>query len=451
MQENSNQLAAALPVEKVQPPQPLNPWFSTKGQLLNVLASYAVARLYIDVMIGSTVFGISYHLLGSWKYLIFTLAFLAWGEAVFLLREKAGAPRPAKAIRIEAAFWAICAIGISLAFGLNLGNAAEGWAALFWHGFAVYWAVCRAGLLTEGSSGPFFAWDSLYAILILPFSEFFLRIRTLWQALCSAAAHRKKWDSKTLWVTVLCVAVAVPVFCCAVSLLMQADSGFAGLLSGFRFDFRLSSEAENELIWFALSLPVGAFLYGLIGGCARRAAPPVKPQPAREDAEHLRFAPPLAGTLILAAFCLLYLLFFVVQARYLFGAFAGQLPAGFTVAEYARQGFYELCMILVLNFGILTVLARSCALPVRKCGAVLGLCIALMGSCLLFAATAFSKLMLYIHCFGFTPRRLLSSWAVIVFAAAGILALSTLIKPHAAIRKLVWFAAASFLVLCFIW
>ncbi len=443
--ENAPLYAAA-----VRPPQPLNPWLSGWAQAGSVLASYVAARLYLGIWGGSILFGFGFYALRRWEPLIFTLLFLAWGETVFCLRARAGGPKASAAVLRESAFWAVCTVALSVAISLSLGDAAGIWCGVFWHGFAAYWVLCRSGCLTEGTTGPFFVLDALYAILIMPFAHFFLRIRTLGHGMGLLLTRRRTVNAKMFWVTLCCVGAAVPFFLGAVSLLTQADSGFAALLQGIRFEWKFSTDLQSQIFLFLLSLPVGAYLYGLIGGCARREKSSAAGGELRRQGEGIRCIPKAADTVILAAFCLLYLLFFLVQAGYLFGAFAGKLPTGFTVAEYARQGFYQLCWILVMNFGLLTVCARMSAVPVRAAKAVRGLCLALMGASLLFCATAFSKLYLYIKCFSFTPRRLLSSWAVIVFAAGSILAVATLLKPNRAIQKLVWFAAASFTVLCFL-
>ena len=79
----------------------------------------------------------------------------------------------------------------------------------------------------------------------------------------------------------------------------------------------------------------------------------------------------------------------MLQGRYLFSAFAGIRPEEFTYSQYARQGFFELCDILlsVLTFLIIT--------------------------------TAISKMMLYIDAYGLTNKRILTMvfmiWMLIVF------------------------------------
>ena len=53
------------------------------------------------------------------------------------------------------------------------------------HILAVYWLLCRSGRLTGGESGHLLPLDALYAFLIVPFQNFFLRIRCVIFALKS--------------------------------------------------------------------------------------------------------------------------------------------------------------------------------------------------------------------------------------------------------------------------
>ena len=53
------------------------------------------------------------------------------------------------------------------------------------HIFAVYWLMSRSGRLTGGESGHLLPLDALYAFLIVPFQNFFLRIRCVIFALKS--------------------------------------------------------------------------------------------------------------------------------------------------------------------------------------------------------------------------------------------------------------------------
>ena len=72
----------------------------------------------------------------------------------------------------------------------------------------------------------------------------------------------------------------------------------------------------------------------------------------------------------------------------------------------------------------------------------------LMSQGLLAVFTAAARLWLYISRFGFTPKRLLGAWAVMVLAVGCVLAMVNIFRPRKVIGKWVLFAAGTFPVLC---
>ena len=87
--------------------------------------------------------------------------------------------------------------------------------------------------------------------------------------------------------------------------------------------------------------------------CAERGAS------AETALPKLRVVPEAVWLAALGVFSALYLAFFFVQGRYLFGAFTRTLPESFTVAEYARQGFFELCRVMAINFTLFWLVTRT--------------------------------------------------------------------------------------------
>lgn len=61
---------------------------------------------------------------------------------------------------------------------------------------------------------------------------------------------------------------------------------------------------------------------------------------------------------------------------------------------------------------------------------------------------AFSKLALYVDCFGFTPRRLQSLWLVCVLACGCVCALVALFTRKKVFRAWMIFGAVSLSLLC---
>ena len=59
-----------------------------------------------------------------------------------------------------------------------------------------------------------------------------------------------------------------------------------------------------------------------------------------------------------------------------------------------------------------------------------------------------SKLLLYIDCFGFTPRRLQSCWLIAVLAAGCVCAGTSLLTGRRSFRAWMIFGAVSLALLC---
>ena len=352
--------------------------------------------------------------LAAWCYLgrwpeglaVFCALFVAAGELLYWDVRRSG----------ESLVWLGCLVVICLSNWLGRGQVWGEYYGLFMHLFGVYWLLCRSGRLSMGESSTLLLLDALLGFVVIPFKHFFLRIRTVWYALTHLCrSKRKKTQPESVLALVLALIAALALLVGAGSLLMRADEGFFRLFSGFfsRFSLHLSADVCMRLL---LSLPVGAYVFGLVAGAGREAQDKLRARgdSVRAAIARLRHVPNAVWTAVLTVFLTLYVLFFCVQGSYLFGAFHRQLPEGFTVAAYARQGFFELCGVMALNFALLWLVTRTGNRSARETRAVCALCTALLAASMLFAVVACSKLILYISCFGFTPKRLQSTWLVCV-------------------------------------
>ena len=376
-------------------------------------------------------------LLEPWPMLLFVAAFLGWGVAIGLKKQPKG-----KMHR----FWAGVTVLIALALSLKRCNATQDWGILALHGTAVLWILSYLGADRGGEDALGFAWDCLDGFLLLPFGNFFGRIT---DTVSGFTGLLKPQDGETgkkrrrdFWLAVLCLVLALPLLALVMNLLCEADAGFEKLIRGFQLNLRLSENFLNECFWFLLGLPVGAYLYGLLRGAARRQE---TRRVSRERLEKIRVVPANGANLVLGLFAAVYFLFFGVQAGNLFAVFSGHVPGTLTAAGYARSGFFQLCAVMAINFfliWLLSILAKQ-----NRAGKWLqGL---LMVQSAFLAVTAGAKLWLYISRFGFTPLRLLSAWAVIVLTAGCILMLRSLMTGKKSFRLWLYFAAGSFTALCF--
>lgn len=425
--------AAPAAYAGVLPPKP--PFRVKPAEVGAALGSYLLAWCYVKTFldfssIESGLFGL------GWDTGLLVFVLLFWFMAEWFCRLMGRPKAPA-----ESRFWLFCMFAMALGRCLWHSRTTGGWDIFLLHITAAYWVVCRAGALADGRTGPLLPLDLGRTLFALPFGGFFLRIRTLWQGL-----RGKKWGRQAGVVLITLVLVGPALFYAA-GLLADADDLFAGQLRG------ILSWAEGLFSWqgfgaILLSLPVGCWLYGLAAGALRKGPPRETAGRLRAAAEEWRAAPALAVGAGMGAFCALYALFFAVQARYLFGAFTGVLPQGFTAAQYAVQGFWELCRVVLLNFGVLAAAARLSKAPLRSRPVLKFLALALMVFSGLFVAVAASKMALYVGRFGLTCSRLLASWFMVVLGVWVALAIGTLCRPFGAVRWGVLAAAGLFALLC---
>ena len=161
-----------------------------------------------------------------------------------------------------------------------------------------------------------------------------------------------------------------------------------------------------------------------------------------------RIAPQLTVLLPLAALCAVYLVFIVMQINYLFGAFGGSLPDGFSYAEYARRGFFELCRIAAINLAILLAVNTISRTP-RSENRLLrigNLCIAVLT--LLLLTTAAAKMGLYIAEYGLTIKRVLVTVFLVWIAVVFICVIVQQFRTIPTMRISIFLGAVLFTLLC---
>ena len=345
--------------------------------------------------------------MGPQILLLFSMVFCAFGSSLF---------QKSKATS-EHNIWlfSLFLILVSIISGRN--RVWGEYAILLSHAFAVYWLEARSGQLIAGESSEYLFIDLMFGFVVLPFRHFFQRFKTLILFTSTRLGKDRSLPAKVIILIVLIISIIL--LYTAGNLLSQADTGFRQIL-GSLFNWVRLENIRPTLFRFLISLPIGAYLYGLFFGLYQEQA---KLRPAwRERWEsqllNLRHVPTSLWSSILSVFALLYVAFFLLQGSYLFGAFFRTLPVHMTAAQYARQGFFELCAITTLNFALLGFAWLSHHQPIRHSTAMFSLFFVILGESVVFSMIAASKLLLYIQRFGFTPLRIQSFWFIGVLLAA---------------------------------
>ena len=141
------------------------------------------------------------------------------------------------------------------------------------------------------------------------------------------------------------------------SLLSGADPFFAEVAdqvgAGFSAGF-----SPQTLLTVILSLPVGAWLFGLAGGSLYQAEPgPSRFGRWQTALDRMQVLPGFTTALVIGVLCGIYSLFFAVEAyAYLTQLIAGAITVTLACAVTPLQGFWQLCGIVLLNLSVLAVL-----------------------------------------------------------------------------------------------
>lgn len=309
---------------------------------------------------------------------------------------------------------------------------------------AAYWTLCVNSALYEGGgTSNFIPLDAANAMLFTPFGNFLALPRALWRGV-RGGSKQSTLSRRVLYVASGAL-LSIPLLLMVLPSLFDADERFTAWFSGLFNSFSLGEHATAMLF----GLPVALFLFGLcFGALHKRHTEVLEREGVRKFGIGLRKMPSLVTATALGLVCGIYFLFILFQSSYLFSAFLGRLPEDFTFAEYARDGFFELCRVCGMNVAFLlgaNLLSKESHTQSKtlRC-----LNLVLSGLTLLLVATAGSKMGLYIAEYGLTPLRVLSSvfllWLAIVFT----LVIVWQWKPIRPVRLAVLAGAALVAVMC---
>jgi len=249
--------------------------------------------------------------------------------------------------------------------------------------------VCDTGnwTLAKGVSAVVTAVFGAIGCLAEPFSDFscFRKLRT------------KHHMTKTVYV-LIGVICAVPILGIVIALLYQADAVFAHALSGmFSFDVPVSRVAGI----------VFTFAYALLAAyCGIRYLGKGTISTKSKD---LRKLEPMIANTVLVLISVVYVLFCIIQ---IFSLFLGkmQLPAGYTYARYAREGFFQLLFVCMINV-CLVLFFMGCF---RENGLKKILLTVISGCTYVMIASSAFRMCLYIQNYRLTFLRVFVLWMLVL-------------------------------------
>ena len=223
--------------------------------------------------------------------------------------------------------------------------------------------------------------------------------------------------------------IALPALAVVIPLLISSDAAFEGLV-GLLPDFDLF-EIITTCVCGSF---VGVFYYSravALGQC--EAAPAAGRETGKLQSLTMNTA--------LGAVCAVYLAYLFSQLAYFVGGFSGILPKGFTAAEYARRGFFEMAWLVAINLGLMTFGVGMVRGEGRAPGSTRLLCLFLGLVSEFLVAASVAKMVLYIGSYGLTRLRVLTMVIMVFLAITTALVSVWLFLPKLQYMKAVMLTA----------
>ncbi len=383
------------------PPEPQRPKLP--------FADHDTPFAYLSILLGFCIahtFPVARNTLGT---VLLLVALLIFGGAYVILSGR----------RLTASTLALGALILLFSIGFLTGanRTLQGFLFFFIVLMFLYWVYTAFSLNGGRLLGENCFLYAIRSIFVIPFNSVIYIFPAF--AIKNKKSAGGKLMKTLLWILIGLGCAIIPT--AIIIALLSYDAQFTALMKQI---FRIT---PDTLFDYIMDLQFGfifaVFLFGVFFGSKRRSllcegsAEEVKPISIRVVPRALICA---TVTPILAV----YVIFFISQWDYYLSAFTKTLPETLTYAEYAREGFFQLCWVSAIN-AVLLLLFHLLIRPNGKkrdpLRAIYSVLISLFT--LVLIATALSKMLLYIDSFGLTRKRVYASWLIVLLAVFFIIAL----------------------------
>lgn len=299
------------------------------------------------------------------------------------------------------------------------------------YSFALYFylMMCASG---ADAFGKHFISDILRSVLARPFGKFTR------QPVCAISVFKGKGRSKNVLYAFLGLLLALPLTIVVVMLLISSDDKFKNVMNNFgEFLPNLSFSIVWEILF---AIPIAMYLFGALISVR-------DPLPEHFGTPSYRVLPPVISYFAVSPVCVFYLVYVIVQIGNIADAFGKNIG----YAEFARQGFFELCAIAVINLGVIVALQTFCKRKENdtKPLALRIYSVIISAFTLMIISTAITKMFMYIGQYGMTTLRVYTSWFMILLAVIFISMIALQIRDYPIWKTLFAAFTVMFAVLCF--
>ncbi len=410
----------------MEPPKPRLPVEATPkdgaAALLTLAAGWFFVRL---VLVLSPGLGIP----------LFTMGFVA---LVLAYRQSAGLPLPRESLP-----WLGVMFFSALSFALLDNGLIAYLNILFLIIVTAYWLGTLGGSRLENRLGTWVLADLRNQLFVIPFQNFG----------CLGAAVKNSFaktrPGKNLFIVGISLLCSIPLVWYICRQLSQVEESFAVLLE------QLGELVQWENILSPstlLALPVGCYLFGLIyGNQHQRYTKEITVEKLEAKAARRRVLPAVGAYTLLTMLCLVYLLFFLAGAASLAGFLTTRGLTPYDYSQFARQGFFELCRVAVVNLLVLWGIHLFLAPSSQRSPAPLRVFHTLLCcQTLLLIGLAICKMGLYIRFCGVTRLRVCTTWFMVLLAVVFGLVLLSQYRKIPLARWIAGSFCALFLILCYL-
>lgn len=212
--------------------------------------------------------------------------------------------------------------------------------------------------------------------------------------------------------------LSIPVLFIVFPLLISADDSFHLFMRELFYIFMDMDQFLMEIIYVIAAIFLFSYLYPLIYAhifCERHDI--VKTEPDDIDLMMKRTAstPPMILMTMEIILIIVYALFLYITAQKLI-LYSNFSLTTFSYSMFARQGFFELCMISSINAVVIS--GVQLFTKDKTSNIFIWIKYILCMETILIILTAMTKMLLYIQAYGLTPLRVYSSWFMLVLLMA---------------------------------
>lgn len=257
--------------------------------------------------------------------------------------------------------------------------------------------------------------------------------------------------SGTIKAVIIGLTVTVPLTLAVAVLLAEADNNMDLMLGKF-IDTLRHYQLFHELLQALFAVPVGMLIFGMLRADAKQKLYPLPSDVSyNEKAQKLKKLDNVGIYAGVTPVCVLYVIYIVSQTSYFLSAFSGKLPDSMSYAQYARRGFFELCMIAVINLAVILFMltfskksGSSATKPLRFFTCMI------CGFTLFIISTAIAKMLLYVDAYGLTLLRLYTTWFMVLLGITfAVLAVRAFVTKLPTAKILSASFIVMFALLCF--